>query len=90
MLRSTPEQLADFAPQHLAEEFACTLRVNSMQAVNGATPLFLACQEGHTETAATLLAAGAAVDQAEDNGATPLFVACQNGHTEIVTKLLED
>ena len=54
---------------------------------DGATPLFIACQEGHLECARLLLEAGAAVNQASDDGATPLFVACHEGHLE-VAKLL--
>ena len=54
---------------------------------SGATALYVACQEGHTEIATELLFANADVDQPNDNGATPLFIACQKGHTEVVTKL---
>ena len=54
----------------------------------GATPLFIACQEGHTEIAAALIAAGAKVNQAMDGGVTPLMEACHQGHTEIAAALL--
>ena len=55
----------------------------------GATPLFMACQNGHTETAVALLAAGAKVNQAAVKGYTPLYIACQNGHhTETAAALL--
>ncbi|EOD14178.1 hypothetical protein EMIHUDRAFT_370914, partial [Emiliania huxleyi CCMP1516] len=54
---------------------------------NGATPLFMACQEGQLECVRLLLEAGAAIDQAEEQGATPLFAACHQGHLE-VAKLL--
>ncbi|EOD30835.1 hypothetical protein EMIHUDRAFT_365236, partial [Emiliania huxleyi CCMP1516] len=56
-------------------------------AANGATPLHVACQQGHVECARLLLEAGAAIDQADEQGATPLFAACQDGHLE-VAKLL--
>ena len=51
----------------------------------GATPLYLACQEGHVDLARMLLEHGASVNQRTDaihpNGtdsfrATPLFMAC--------------
>ena len=42
---------------------------------SGATPLYVACQEGRTETAAAMLGAGAAVNQAKADGATPLYIA---------------
>ncbi|EOD05501.1 hypothetical protein EMIHUDRAFT_351152 [Emiliania huxleyi CCMP1516] len=53
----------------------------------GATPLFMACQQGRLEIARLLLEAGAAIDQADEQGATPLFAACEDGHLE-VAKLL--
>ncbi|EOD33603.1 hypothetical protein EMIHUDRAFT_363890, partial [Emiliania huxleyi CCMP1516] len=53
----------------------------------GATPLFIASQEGQLECVRLLLEAGAAIDQADEQGATPLFAACQDGHLE-VAKLL--
>ncbi|EOD20203.1 hypothetical protein EMIHUDRAFT_369223, partial [Emiliania huxleyi CCMP1516] len=54
---------------------------------SGATPLIMACFNGHVESARLLLEAGAAIDQADEQGATPLFAACQDGHLE-VAKLL--
>ena len=55
---------------------------------NAMPRLYIACRDGHTETATALLAAGAAVNQAEDDGASPLFITCYFGHTEIVAALL--
>lgn len=56
----------------------------------GATPLYIACQEGHAEIITLLLAHHRIdVNQARtDVGATPLFIACQRGHVEIITLLL--
>ncbi len=56
---------------------------------NGATPLLIACQEGHLAIAKKLLDKGADPNKADNNGATPLFVACQEGHQAIVEKLLD-
>eukprot|EP00966_Prymnesium_polylepis_P286543 6618997-Prymnesium_polylepis.1 len=50
---------------------------------NVATPLLVACQEGHMRLAAILCSKGAAINQARDLGETPLFVACMNGHMEV-------
>ena len=58
-------------------------------AESGATPLYIACQEGQLECVRLLLEAGAAISQARDNGATPLFMACQQGHLECARLLLE-
>ena len=52
----------------------------AMYVCNGATPLSIACQQGHAEVASVLLAAGAAVDLARDTGDTPLYIACEKGH----------
>ena len=41
----------------------------------GVTPLFMACQKGHTEVVTKLLAANADVNQAVIEGFTPLIVA---------------
>ena len=46
------------------------------------TPLWTACRNGHIEVVATLLAANADVNQADNDGVTPLFIASANGHTE--------
>ena len=55
---------------------------------NSATPLYVACHNGHFDAAKLLLTMGAAIDQVADNGTTPLFMACQNGHFEVVKLLL--
>ena len=47
---------------------------------NGATPLFIAAQEGHLPVVKLLLDREAAVNQAKTNGATPLFIVAQEGH----------
>jgi ankyrin repeat protein len=55
----------------------------------GATPLFMASQNGHTEIVRLLLAANANVDApCTSDGATPLLMASYRGHTEIVKLLL--
>tara|TARA_R110000868_G_scaffold344974_8_gene606050 strand:+ start:123 stop:1418 length:1296 start_codon:yes stop_codon:yes gene_type:complete len=55
----------------------------------GATPLFLAAQQGHAECVQTLLAAGATVDAATPDNWHPLYIAAYNGHTKCVQHLLE-
>jgi ankyrin repeat protein len=55
---------------------------------NGATPQFISAYKGHAEVVAQLLAAGAAVDKANNKGGTPLFVSAYNGHAEVVAQLL--
>ena len=50
--------------------------------------LIAACHYGHAECAQLLLAAKAAVDQADTDGTTPLSIACQQGHAECARLLL--
>ena len=54
----------------------------------GMTPLLFAVRQGHTETAETLLAAGADIETAEANGITPLLMAISNNHMATATALL--
>ena len=60
---------------------------------DGATPLYIACQNGHVDAARLLLERGAEVDRVVEKwqwkGATPLYIACQNGHVDVVRLLLE-
>ena len=54
----------------------------------GATPLYIACRNGHEACARLLLEQGAAVDQAAHDGGTPLIIACQLGHEACARLLL--
>ncbi len=70
---------------------ACEKRAlaNQSKLSNGATPLYIAAQNGHLEVVNALIAAGAAVDQAcHDDWTTPLFIASQHGHTDVVKALI--
>jgi ankyrin repeat protein len=55
---------------------------------DGATPLFIASQNGYIDIVRALIAAHAGVDIAANNGATPLSVARWDGHTDIVHALI--
>ena len=51
------------------------------------TPLFIACQNGHTDIVKALI--GVANPNISDlKKQTPLFIACLNGHTDIVKALI--
>merc|ERR1711977_635089 len=56
---------------------------------DGATPLYVACQNGHVAVATLLLDKGAVVDRAKENGATPLYIACEKGHVDAARLLLD-
>ena len=55
----------------------------------GLTALLLAARDGHTDTALTLIAGGADVNQvsAADN-TSPLLIAAINGHFDLALRLL--
>jgi len=54
-----------------------------------ATPLFIACQKGHSKVVRLLLAVdGIEVNQADEEGWTPLNIACHRNHLKVVEKLL--
>ena len=55
----------------------------------GATPLFIAAQNGHETVIRSLIEFGAEVNKAKDDGATPLFMATQKGHRAVVRALIE-
>ena len=58
---------------------------------NGITPLYIACQEGHTLVVGLLIVAGAYDIVGQVDGSpvpAPLLVASQKGHVEIATLLL--
>ena len=57
---------------------------------NGATPLYVASQEGKVEVVEVLLKEGADKDKATTNGWTPLYIASQRGKVEVVELLLKE
>ena len=58
---------------------------------NGATPLFIACENGHLDIVRVLLESNAIqINQPKKNGATPLFIACENGHLDVVKSLIHE
>lgn len=56
---------------------------------SGETPLFLACQQGHTECCALLLMAGADPSKARRDGYRPLDAANLSGHTACIALVEE-
>ena len=54
------------------------------------TPLSIAAERGHVNTAALLLAAGADVNSHDTFGQTPLWWAVKSGHIDITNLLLEN
>lgn len=57
---------------------------------DGATPLFIACQNGHESTLQLLLNNGADSNLCLEDGTSPLYIACQNGHDITVQFLLNN
>jgi len=55
---------------------------------NGATPVFIASQNGHVDALEFLHKNGADINTPRNDGTTPVFIASQNGHLEVVKFLL--
>ena len=55
----------------------------------GATPVFVACQNGYLDVVRFLIDKGAGKDTATCIGATPFNVASQNGHLDLARLLIE-
>lgn len=58
-------------------------------AQGGMTPLLIAARQGFAETTATLLDAGADINEHAADGSTPLLVATINGNFDLAKTLLE-
>lgn len=56
--------------------------------VCGATPLLIACRNGHLTVAKALVAARASASVADDAGCTPLVAACERGHQDVAQWLV--
>ncbi|XP_065924639.1 uncharacterized protein [Magallana gigas] len=56
----------------------------------GASPLYIACKNGHDSTVQLLLSNGADINLCEENGASPLYIACVDGHDSTVQLLLSN
>ncbi|XP_076108209.1 uncharacterized protein LOC143076365 [Mytilus galloprovincialis] len=69
--------------------YHCNSNVNYCRK-DGVSPLFFACQEGHTEVVQMLINNKADINKCRDVGASPLFIACQKGHTEVVQMLINN
>ncbi|RYE84810.1 MAG: hypothetical protein EOO65_01615 [Methanosarcinales archaeon] len=54
----------------------------------GATPLYIASENGHEACALALLKAGAKVDATRNDGRTSLYIACARGHQACVRMLV--
>ena len=55
----------------------------------GATPLYIAAQNGHEAVVRALIELGADINKAKDDGWTPLFIAAEKGHETVVRALIE-
>lgn len=65
--------------------------VVNFQTKNGATPLYLACQEGHLEAVQYLVKdCGAEPTIRANDGMTPLHAAAQMGHNTVIVWLVSE
>ncbi len=63
---------------------------NVREVSKGSTALFVASQNGHTQTAFSLIRGGADLNVLNQGGITPLYIASQNNHIEMVDMLLQN
>ena len=80
-----------FSPSKILNRFVVlfTNRVVNSQTKNGATPLYLACQEGHLEVVQYLVKdCGADPSIRANDGMTPLHAAAQMGHNTVIVWLV--
>eukprot|EP01061_Rhynchopus_euleeides_P015031 TRINITY_DN257_c0_g1_i4.p3 TRINITY_DN257_c0_g1~~TRINITY_DN257_c0_g1_i4.p3 ORF type:complete len:111 (+),score=6.22 TRINITY_DN257_c0_g1_i4:384-716(+) len=58
---------------------------------DGATPCFIAADDGHTDVLRILITEGQAdVNKAKNDGRTPCFIAAQNGHADALHILIAE
>ena len=62
----------------------------NLSAADGATPILIAAQNGHTAVVRFLIEKGVEVKKTMKSGATPLFVAAQNGFLDIAEELVAE
>jgi hypothetical protein len=62
--------------------------INDIDAVDGRTPLFIACKNGNLNDVTQLLEDGASVHIPDDQDTSPLAVAARGSHIEVVRVLL--
>lgn len=55
---------------------------------DGASPLYIASENGHENIAKMLISNKANINLCNDNGINPLHIACQKGHEGVVHQLL--
>lgn len=71
--------------QNLLSQGTCV----NLATLDGVSPLFVACQQGHTACAKMLIDKGANVNSSTVEQTTPLSEACDRGHMACVTLLLQ-
>ncbi|VDI13378.1 Hypothetical predicted protein, partial [Mytilus galloprovincialis] len=68
----------------------CTSNVNQCRESDGASPMIIACQDGHTEIVQMLIKNKANIDKCDDKVVSPLHIACWKGHSVIVQMLIDN
>ncbi|CAC5399442.1 unnamed protein product [Mytilus coruscus] len=70
--------------------YHCISSVNDCRNRYESSPLYFACQEGHTDVVQMLITNKADINKSIKTGESPVYIACYLGHTEVCQMLINN